>query len=226
MPEHKLILECYHPSAKISTPYLACRYLGTKTAGLGAIDDASPRLEDLPKMYSSFRPVLTEENRRRRFRPDWPQQSLAMQGSQGAGRDSEDEFAVQEVYLDEGELFSQLCTVTNVVKESARPGFYLSHVNTCDGVIRIWRGWLAELAKSVARRFSNKVMPSERMPLIAGPGDDEAVSYSLVYEGTVAQPVWRALSDLWQNLWCALPCCCLLSRPRRYKKCPDQAKQS
>lgn len=262
MPEHKLILECYHPSAKISTPYLACRYLGTKTAGLGAIDDASPRLEDLPKMYSSFRPVLTEENRRRRFRPDWLQQSLAMQGSQGAGRDSEDEFAVQEVYLDEGELFSQLCTVTNVVKESARPGFYLSHVNTCDGVIRIWRGWLAELAasstfrpmdddsqrfaasssgasridsdkflwvdpaKSVGLRFSNKVMPSERMPLIAGPGDDEAVSYSLVYEGTVAQPVWRALSDLWQNLWCALPCCCLLSRPRRYKKCPDQAKQS
>ncbi|UNI13501.1 hypothetical protein JDV02_000242 [Purpureocillium takamizusanense] len=220
MPEHKLILECYHPSAKISTPYLACRYLGTKVAGADAIDDASPRLQDLPRMYSSFRPVLTEENRHRRLRPDWPQQSLAMPGGQ---RDGEDDCATQEVYLDEGELFSQLCTVTNVVKETARPGFYVSHVNTCDGVIRIWRGWLDQLAasstyrptdddsqrfaasssgasgidtdqflwvdpaKSVGLRFSNKVKPSERMPLISGPDDDEAVSYSLVYEELVVR---------------------------------------
>ncbi|KAJ6447071.1 F-box domain-containing protein [Purpureocillium lavendulum] len=215
LPEHELILECYHPSAKISTPYLACRFLGTKTAGKKSIDEGAPRLDDLPKMYSSFRPVQAEENRRRRLRPDWPQQSLAMPGGQS---DGDDESAVQEVYLDEGELFSQLCTVTNVVKESSRRGFYLSHINTCDGVIRIWRDWLAQLAASttyrprdddsqrfaasashasgvemdkflwvdpartVGVRFSNKVMPSERMPLLSGPGDDEPVSYSLVYE--------------------------------------------
>ncbi|POR35579.1 Uncharacterized protein TPAR_04211 [Tolypocladium paradoxum] len=203
LPDNELILECYHPSAKISTPYLCCRYLGMKLAHGGVVDHQSPTLGDFPKLYSSFRPVVTEENRRRRFRPEWPQSAISRPEAR-----REDEDAMQEVFLDEGELFTQLCAVTNVVKEGSRPGFYVSHVNTCDGVIRIWREWLDNLAsastiredepessavdfdrflwvdpaKSVGLRFRVRMSPSERMPLISGPGDDAPVSYSLVYE--------------------------------------------
>ncbi|PNY28325.1 Uncharacterized protein TCAP_01747 [Tolypocladium capitatum] len=204
LPDNELILECYHPSAKISTPYLCCRYLGTKLADGGAVDEQSPTLGDLLRLYSSFRPVLAEENRRRRFGPKPPPAAISWpEGRRG------DEVAVQEVFLDEGELLTQLCAVTNVVKESSRPGCYVSHVNTCDGVVRIWRERLAALAgastvredepgsssavdfgsflwvdpgKSVGLRFCVRESPSERMPLISGPGDEAPVSYSLVYE--------------------------------------------
>lgn len=234
LPDNELILECYHPSAKISTPYLCCRYLGTKMAGRGAIDEQSPTLGDLPKLYSSFRPVVTEENRRRQFRPEWPQAGISRREAR-----HEDEDARQEVFLDEGELFTQLCAVTNVVKESSRPGFYVSHTNTCDGVIRVWRDWLANLAsastvredepessavdldrflwvdpaKNVGLRFLVRASPSERMPLISGPGDDAPVSYSLIYKGA-CKYLHSFSGARWtkpgrrQSYWCGRACCC------------------
>lgn len=87
-----------------------------------------------------------EENRRKRFRYGWSVQTLA--GStqlQIAAEDVIDETAHQEVYLDEGERFSQLCTVTNVVTQGARPGLFLRHVNISEGVIRVFRHWLASM---------------------------------------------------------------------------------
>lgn len=196
------MLECYHPSAKISTPSLSCRYLGVKTRDGPIENPEAPGFTDLRRLYSSFRPVVIEENRRRRR---WFTLS-AMEPARAVEKQG-DETATEEVHMDDGELFSQLCAVTNVVKLSPKRGFFVSHVNISDGVIRVWREWLAnrvneaaadhekhfvasdgqilwvDTAKTVGLRFKVTMGPSERMPLISGPGDDFPVSYTLVYEG-------------------------------------------
>lgn len=191
LPQNDLILECYHPSAKISTPYLACHYLGTKTRGgdVGA-GGSSPVLSDLGRLYSSFRPALAEENRRRRTH---------------LSEDSPvDDTATEDVYLDEDKLFSQLCAVTNLVKTGPRPGLFLSHINISDGVLRVFRDWLADAAagtrgseqdpwsdrilwvdagQSVGIRFRVTPGPIEMMPVISGPDDCPPIAYRLQYEG-------------------------------------------
>lgn len=191
LPQNDLILECYHPSAKISTPYLACQYLGTRTRDGGAgAGGSSPVLSDLQRLYSSFRPVVAEENRRRRTRLF----------DEGPGDDT----ATEDVYLDEDELFSQLCAVTNLVKAGPRPGLFISHINISEGVLRVWREWLAEMTaeasgsgqapsgdgilwvdegQSVGVRFRVTPGPVETMPIISGPNDHPPVSYRLQYEG-------------------------------------------
>ncbi|KAK5987953.1 hypothetical protein PT974_12089 [Cladobotryum mycophilum] len=231
LPDNELILECYHPSAKISTPYLSCRYLGMSVrdgpAGVSAaaMDGECPSFADLRRLYSSFRPVKTEDNRQRRPRFGWimPSVGSSAQAAAAAARErDEDETATEDVHLDDGERFSQLCTVTNVVKPGIRPGLFSHHINISDGVIRVFRHWLASMAsdnsaaaavsnssssssseattsmfssddprvlwvdddaKSVGLRFRVMPGPSERMPLISDPDeDDPPVTYKLVYE--------------------------------------------
>lgn len=58
-----------------------------------------------------------------------------------------DDTATVTVDLDDGEMFSQLCTVTNMVKNSSRRGLFLSHVNINDGVVRVFRRWLRQCHK-------------------------------------------------------------------------------
>lgn len=131
-----------------------------------------------------------------------------------------DEVATQEVYLDDDQLFSQLCTATSVVKEASRPGIYYSHVNMCDGFVRIWRQWLAEMAslndaeeisttvdfdryiwvgpaRNVGLRFRVVLGPTERMPLLSGPDNDSPVSYNLIYKGIVFVLFFRSDLSLW-----------------------------
>lgn len=147
-------------------------------------------LSDLGRLYSSFKPYMAEENRRRR-------QPLN-------GAVSDDDTAREDLFLDDGELFSQLCAVTNLVKTGPRAGLFLSHVNISDGVLRIWREWLAEVAtpirevdenldsskilwvdsaKNVGVRFRVMLGPMERMPVISGPNDQPPIAYKLEYEG-------------------------------------------
>lgn len=190
LPQNDVILECYRPSHKISTPYLMCRYLKSRTQG-SAIGEGGepPVLSDLGRLYSSFKPYMAEENRRRR-------QPLN-------GAVSDDDTAREDLFLDDGELFSQLCAVTNLVKTGPRAGLFLSHVNISDGVLRIWREWLAEVAtpirevdenldsskilwvdsaKNVGVRFRVMLGPMERMPVISGPNDQPPIAYKLEYE--------------------------------------------
>jgi hypothetical protein len=207
------MLECYHPSAKISTPYLDCRYLGTHDPDpssnynrTGEVDLAS-----LSTLYSRFRPVVTEENRRPRTR--YPPPSTLSQIAEAEG----DQDATEEIHLDESELFSQLCTVTNIVKLGPRRGLFLNHFNLSDGVIRVWRDWLAAAAdgwyaeqrgiddsgilwadsrKNVGLRFQVKPSGTERMPLLVGSDDDPPVSYTLKYEGRSFDRAAHMLGDL------------------------------
>jgi hypothetical protein len=58
----------------------------------------------------------------------------------------EAEIPSQIVSFEPYELFSQLCTIANLVKAVPNVGFLLSCVTIGEGVIRIWREWLAERA--------------------------------------------------------------------------------
>lgn len=141
----------------------------------------------------------------------WPGAAAATPSASGSIEVQEeliDEEAVEEINLDEGELFSQLCTVINVVKEGKKRGFYPSHVNISENVIRVFRRWLNSMAsqndgrkawnqvpidsdsilwadndKNIGLRLHIVAAPSERMPLLSGPDDDPAVSFHIVYEG-------------------------------------------
>lgn len=119
-----------------------------------------------------------------------------------------DEEASEQVFLDEGELFSQLYTVTNVVKEGKKRGFFPSHVNISENVIRIFRRWLNDQAsrndslkswnkvpidsdtilwtdsdKGIGLRLHVTLGATERMPILSSTNDDAPVSFHMVYEG-------------------------------------------
>ncbi|KAF4126517.1 FBOX protein, partial [Geosmithia morbida] len=156
LPHNDLILECYHPAAKTSTPYLSCRYQDTKKQCPGGdlctgACDNDPTLHDLRGLYSSFRPVLDERQRQilqlRKQRQQWQQQRRESVNSSAPQGDVADT-ACQDIFLDDGQLFSQLCAVTNVVKAGPRPGLFKSHINVGEGVLRVWRNWLDDMAVS------------------------------------------------------------------------------
>lgn len=188
LPDHELILECYHPSAKISTPYLHCDYLGTDgLAGYQEDEEKQLSFGQLHNLYSRFRPVVQEENRRPRTR--YP--------SVSAVQPEDDDSASIKVSLDDGEMFSQLCTVTNLVKTGPRRGLFLSHVNINDGVVRVFRRWLAARAtgeegtdpilwtdrnKTVGLKFRVHENVDERPAIWSETDEDLPVSYTLVYE--------------------------------------------
>lgn len=52
----------------------------------------------------------------------------------------------QLVHLDAGELFTQLRATTTLVKIGPKRGLFLSSVGVSDGVLRLFRNWLAEQA--------------------------------------------------------------------------------
>lgn len=152
--DHKLILECFHPSAKWSTPGLPCEYLGTdifipskeSSSQLGASSFSD--LTSLLGLYSHFRPLEAASTQRRRVRhpagdvPDHPNTSSA--------QDLFDtpQIPSQTIHLESYERFSQLCTIANLVKVGPRSGLFLSCVTIGEGTIRVFRDWLAENAIS------------------------------------------------------------------------------
>lgn len=200
LPDNDLVFECFTPAAKLSTPYLNCEFVGTRirrSSDSGAllfedVQDAPLDLKSLGRMYSVFRPVASYESRRPRWQHDGPAET--------------DDVPRELVDLDSDQLFEQLCAVTNVVKPGPRPGLFLSHVNISDGVLRLWRNWLAAMAdgfseltqgaegskilwvnagQTVGLRMRVKHGPADRMPVISGPDDHPPISYRLEYQGTV-----------------------------------------
>ncbi|KXH69643.1 F-box domain-containing protein [Colletotrichum salicis] len=202
MEGHEVMLESYHPSARNSTPSMTCRFTGVDFLDYQWTGEEDMDLRDLSHLYSHFRPVVSEETRRMRrvFGRRLP----------GAPLEQEigDQPVVQELILDDGELFSQLCTTTSLVKSSPNPGLLASHSNIENGVVRVWRHWLAKAAarsaicaagegrpridestilwadstKYVGLRFSVTDITKERLPVYRGLDEDAPVAYSLHYE--------------------------------------------
>jgi len=226
LPDHRLILECYHPSAKLSTPYLYCDYLSTDGIGEAGAGEDSPglTLAGLGSAYSHFRPVKQDENRRGRRR--YPRRGV--QGQQAHTQDLTGEVQgssssnpappsheladqpFEDVFMEQGEMFSQLCTVTNLVKVGPKPGLFLSHVNVGDGLIRLWRNWLAaqaadrtgaagtsatpilwaDTAQTVGVRFrveERDAMGWEMLPVLMAPDEEMPVAYRLEFDELVVR---------------------------------------
>ena len=192
LSNREIILECYHPMAKLTTPYLQCPPAGSPLHELAMASDLSA----LAAHYTRFRPTLKEEDRRPRMR-----RPRAIQTS--GPLDVTEEAPTVDVTLDSCELFTQLCTVTHVVTLGPRKGLFSRHVNVGDGVVRVWRDWLASRAgkepgkgedeilwadghRDIGVRFrvlENYESALQQQPLLLGRDEDPVVSYTLVYEG-------------------------------------------
>lgn len=120
---HEMEVECYHPIAKLTTPTLSCHPGPVVTMGSAASKGLSP--------WDECWGLGNVEQVYSRFVPD-------------------DAWATQEVALDEGELFSQLCASVAMVRSGPRRGLYRSHSGVGDGVVRVWRDWLATRATAAA----------------------------------------------------------------------------
>ena len=157
--DRKLILECYHPSAQYTEPYLYCDYLGTP--GLtDEIEDQAPIDEvadhqaaekgTLGRLYSHFQPTRKDpEPKIYRSHPagDVPgsrTSEVANRIREPPGRST----VTQNVSLEAHELFTQLRFLVAVVQTGPRRGFFLSVENLIDKTQRIFRNWLAGRAEA------------------------------------------------------------------------------
>jgi hypothetical protein len=153
LESHSLLLECYHPSAKLTEPPYFCAYQGTDGLSLyenpGEPDRAAAaaRLGEMRQMYSRFRPhrrELEDGGRRVARRPgDIP-------GSRTYPGTAQDKFSgeivKQTVSLEAHELFTQLVAQVNLVKIGPYNGLFSAFVDIEEGVLRVWRKWLGEIA--------------------------------------------------------------------------------
>ena len=153
----KLILECYHPSAQYTEPYLFCEYLGTpglsdesnREGSVYSPIEKSGRLVRLREIYSRFRPTRPDADPPFRSHPagDVPGSRTYSQDLVRKQPESV-EMVTQIINLDAHELFSQLCVSANLVKIGPRRGVFLSCIDLLRKTTsRIWRNWLADKAE-------------------------------------------------------------------------------
>ncbi|KAF9693971.1 hypothetical protein EKO04_007892 [Ascochyta lentis] len=152
LDSHSLLLECYHPSAKLTEPPYFCAYRGTD--GLSLYDNPSEparavtaRLGEMRQMYSRFRPYrreLEDGGRRVIRRPGDIPGSRTYPGT--AQDKYKGELVRQTVSLEAHELFTQLVAQTNLVKIGPYNGLFSAFVDVEEGVLRVWREWLSNTA--------------------------------------------------------------------------------
>ncbi|KAF2743446.1 hypothetical protein M011DRAFT_471389 [Sporormia fimetaria CBS 119925] len=171
---HMLLLECYHPSARLTEPPFFCTYLGLlapkDTSSGTATETESPasRLGKLRNTYSCFRPYrrsLSPSGRRvlsSVSSSDKPSSSSSpprsnpatnpIQPVPGTTSDtspvSASQVPVKQVLsLESHELFTQLVAQLILVR-LGRPGIYNAFEGFEEGVIRVQREWLKDRASS------------------------------------------------------------------------------
>jgi hypothetical protein len=175
---HSLLLECYHPSAKLFEPPYFCTYRGTEGLSLyttEAEDDSNigERLGKMRNMYSRFRPhqrELEEGGRRVLRRPGDVPGSRTFPGT---GQDKyEGETVKQTLSLEAHELFTQLVSQANLVKIGPRHGLFTCFVDVEEGVMRVWKDWLAEMAAK--GRQERAAAPVETVDIVEEIGKGKA----------------------------------------------------
>ena len=157
LKDRKLILECYHPSAQYTEPYLHCDYLGTPglsgyTAGQGSIyelADENSGEGTLRKLYSRFRPTRNDPQQIIYYSHPAGDISGSRTSERASARSSmQTEGISQNVNLEAHELFTQLRFLASLVEIGPRRGFFISIQNIVEQkTTRIFRTWLAERAK-------------------------------------------------------------------------------
>ncbi|RWQ91494.1 hypothetical protein C8Q69DRAFT_482767 [Paecilomyces variotii] len=142
LKDYKLMLECFHPSSKLTEPHVFCKYLGTdglsdKHEGVGSLYENCETAEQLARLGSLYS----------RFRPEPPMEDDTGRTFLVPPTDSPAEppqLIKRAVHLEEFEDFSQLCTVVNLVKVVPNSSMLLSAVTIEDGTVRVWRDWLKD----------------------------------------------------------------------------------
>jgi hypothetical protein len=169
LDSHSLLLECYHPSAKLFEPPYFCAYHGT--AGLSLYEteaedeaDIGARLGRMRRMYSRFRPHQRElEDGGKRVLPR-PGDVPGSRTFPGTAKDNfRGETVKQTLSLEAHELFTQLVAQTNLVKIGPRHGLFTCFVDVEEGVLRVWKDWLAATATKGRE---------EREPVLADPAEE------------------------------------------------------
>lgn len=212
--DHKIILECFHPANKFSSPYLVCEHLGTCLVSQSHLHTSEQQGINFADLYSNFRPLkpATEQKPPRPHPAGGPAPALPVSN---ARVDRHSDFVCQNVNLDTYELFSQLCTAVNLVKTGPKRGLFKSSTKISDGTARVWRKWLAEQAANdkpdilwadIYSTIGLKMRVLERsdlpvaMPQMRSRNDeDPAVGYTLVLEALVVRTT-RLLLMLEQSI--------------------------
>lgn len=195
MPQHRLTLECYTPESRLTAPSFYCDYLHTDP--LSTSDSALSSLSELTGLYSHFKPTTSGDEGWRRWR-ETENREPRVEKVVGSGT----------MHLDESALFAQLCAVTHLVKLGPRRGLFLSHVNVGEGVIRVWRDWLATRARAGSdggevlwadadRTVGIRVGLVEavdrgdaNLPVFVSSEEDLPVSYRLEYSEVLVRTRW------------------------------------
>ncbi|KAJ5372874.1 hypothetical protein N7517_004880 [Penicillium concentricum] len=170
LKEYELLLECFHPSSKLTEPHLFCKYLGTdglseRHDGAGSLYenvDTAHQLGRVTKLYSRFRPEVIKHEEQGTNGPKFgfsPGRMLLLSGVVGfiradinGGREGKgDDAVIREVTLDGYEDFSQLCVVANLVQVKPGTSLLLSASTIEDGVIRLWREWLRDQSGEIKK---------------------------------------------------------------------------
>ncbi|KAL8769739.1 MAG: hypothetical protein Q9209_004355 [Squamulea sp. 1 TL-2023] len=160
LEDRKLILECYHPSAQYTEPYLFCDYLGTP--GLSSEAEGQDELYQhlkgeagqLKRLYSHYRPTRADVGSRgARPHPagDVPgSRTDPVDQTSSSAEKQQIDFVKHNISLDTHELFTQLSVTAALVQMGPRRGVFLSFIDVVDKKTpRIWRAWLAQRAREV-----------------------------------------------------------------------------
>ena len=153
LKDHKLILECYHPTAQYTEPYLLCEYLGTP--GLSDINgretstrNDNPGMGELGTLYSQFLPRSKDAESEPRIARSHPAGDVP--GSRTSPTPSSSDTPAQPdiitraVSMESHELFSQLCVSASLVQVGPRRGVFLSCVDVLKKTTtRMFRDWLS-----------------------------------------------------------------------------------
>lgn len=165
---HTLLLECYHPSAKLTEPPYFCAHRGTD--GLSQYDGTKSSMTDVGQLgrmhnlYSRFQPHRRDlEDGGRRVLPR-PGDIPGSRTFPGTIQDTGDGETVKQILsLDANELFTQVVAQANLVKIGPRNGLFTCFVGVEDGVMRIWREWLRNTAAKSPAPSSTTTQPSVDM---------------------------------------------------------------
>lgn len=152
LKNHELILECYHPTAQFTEPYLLCEYLGTP--GLTDTNgkeisrrDGNISMGELGTLYSRFLPRGKDTESGPRIVRSHPAGDVP--GSRtsptpsSSSKSAQPDIITRTVSMEVHELFSQLCVSASLVQVGPRRGVFLSCVDVLrKTTTRIFRDWL------------------------------------------------------------------------------------
>jgi hypothetical protein len=195
LKEYKLLLECFHPSSKLTEPHVFCKYLGTdglseRHDGTGSLYenvDTAHQLGRVTALYSRFRPLVANEEEEEDAERigshfDLTGRMLLFSGvgfvraDKNGGKGNKDDEVIREVTLDGHEDFSQLCVVANLVQVRPGTSLLLSAFTIEDGFVRLWRDWLHHQSRKLKK--ASEIAREESHEEIQIPPDSDDILWA------------------------------------------------